>query len=67
MATSRENYQVSANDIYSALIQLNFIFARIADRLDKIEGLRGTATIVDGLSIETNSQIVHGFNTDNET
>ena len=67
MATSRENYQLRAQDLSSLLNELNFIFSRIADRLDKIEGIRGTSTIVDGLTIETNSQIVHGFNTDNET
>lgn len=67
MALSRENYQVNAPDLINALNQLNFFLARIVDRLDKIEGLRGTSTIVDSLTIETNSQIVHGFNTDNET
>lgn len=67
MAISRENYQVNAPDLINALNQLNFFLARIVDRLDKIEGLRGTSTIVDSLTIETNSQIVHGFNTDNET
>jgi hypothetical protein len=31
--------------------ELNFIFQRIADRLDKIEGIRGDASIESPLSV----------------
>lgn len=67
MATSKEHYQINPGDLANVISQMNFILARMADRMDKIEGLRGTSTIVDGLSIETNSQVVHGFNTTDET
>lgn len=40
MATTRENYQISAIDLEGLVSRLNFILARIADRLDKVEGLR---------------------------
>ncbi len=40
MPTSRENYQIQANDLQGMLLRLNSVLARISDRLDKIEGLR---------------------------
>ncbi len=67
MATSKEHYSVNdANDLESLKRSLNRILSRIQDRLDKIEGGRGTATITDGLTVKSNDQILHGFNTSDE-
>ena len=41
MPTTKENYQINATDVPGVVLRLNFVLARIADRLDKIEGLRG--------------------------
>jgi len=41
MASTKENYQINSTDQGVDVQRLNFILARIADRLDKVEGLRG--------------------------
>ena len=41
MPTTKENYQISATDMAGVVQRINFVLARIADRLDKLEGLRG--------------------------
>lgn len=41
MPTTKENYQISATDLPGVVQRINFVLARIADRLDKMEGLRG--------------------------
>ena len=41
MPTTKENYQISATDLPGVVQRINFVLARIADRLDKVEGLRG--------------------------
>ena len=64
---SKEHYQIRANNLGAVVTELNFILSRIADRLDQMEGNRGTSTVQDGLTIESNDEIVHGFNTENET
>ncbi len=66
MTTSREHYQVTAANVSQLVQQLNFILSRIQDRLDQIEGVRGTSMIMDGLTIEASDEVVHGFNTENE-
>ncbi len=67
MAISKEHYNVSdAKDLESLKRSLNRILSRMQDRLDKLEGGRGTATITDGLTIKSNDQILHGFNTSDE-
>lgn len=66
MAASREHYQLSATDVIALRTELNFILARIADRFDRIEGIRGTSTIENTLQIGSEN-VVHGFNTENET
>jgi len=40
MAEIREHYQVHANSLEEAIQNLNFNLAQIADRLDRLEGLR---------------------------
>ena len=51
MSKTRENYQLSANNIYELVAQLNFILQRISDRLDKIEGLRGESEVEQVLKV----------------
>jgi hypothetical protein len=41
MPTTKENYQIQATDMNGLVMRLNSALARISDRLDKIEGLRG--------------------------
>lgn len=64
--TSREHYKLTASTVPQLVQQLNFILGRIQDRLDQIEGVRGTSTIMDGLTIEASDEVVHGFNTEDE-
>jgi len=63
---SKEHYQIRSRTLEGLVTDLNFILARITERLDQIEGNRGTSTVQDGLIIESNDEIVHGFNTENE-
>ena len=63
---SKEHYQITSQDVAGIIRDLNFILARISDRLDQVEGNRGTSTVQDGLTIEIDEQIIHGFNTENE-
>lgn len=46
--------------------QMNMILRRLSDRLDKIEGIRGSSTVQESLSIEVDSLTLHGFNTEDE-
>lgn len=41
MAETREVYLITGNDLESVKRQLNGFLARLADRVDKLEGLRG--------------------------
>lgn len=41
MAESREVYLITGNDLESVKRQLNSYLTRLADRIDKLEGLRG--------------------------
>ena len=61
---SKEIYYLVGEDLRD---QLNFILSRISDRLDQIEGNRGTSTIQDGITIKNSDNIIHGFNTSDET
>jgi len=63
---SKELYRISGNSLPEIKQSLDFILSRISDRLDQIEGNRGTSTIIDGITIKTNEQIVHGINTSDE-
>lgn len=46
MARTKESYQLPG-----ASSELNFILARIADRLDKIEGIRGESQVEESLEV----------------
>jgi hypothetical protein len=57
---TKETYQIAGNSLSEVINRLNFVLARIADRLDKIEGLRGEletegATLGGDLLIEQSS------------
>jgi len=58
---SRENYLVTSRDIDSIKRDLNFILARISDRLDKMEGVRGIAQIQSQLDMT--DQIINTLGT----
>lgn len=46
--------------------QLNRILLRIAQRLDKLEGIRGESTVQESLYIKSDGVTLHGVNTENE-
>jgi len=48
MAISRENYQVTTTDPQGMLLRINSILSSIADRLDKLEGLRDELETASG-------------------
>lgn len=54
MARTRDNYQVSGRTIEDLARSLNFILQRLADRIDRIEGIRGTASIESNLDMNQN-------------
>lgn len=68
MAQSRDLIQV-VTDNSQLDTQLNLVLQRIADRLDKIEGLRGTATIESHLVMSGNNvqQVASPVNNDDAT
>ena len=52
MTKTRDSYLLSARTVPELVRELNFTFQRIADRLDKIEGIRGSANIENDLSLQ---------------
>ena len=52
MTKTRDSYLLSARSVPELVRELNFTFQRIADRLDKIEGIRGSANIENDLSLQ---------------
>ena len=61
MPTTKENYQITATDLNGLLLRLNSIFSRVADRLDKLEGLRGELETASGTfsgDVETKGVVV---------
>lgn len=57
MPKTRDNYQVQANSLPELILGLNLLLQRLADRMDKMEGIRGTAEIESNLDMNSN-QIV---------
>lgn len=55
MAVSRENYQVTTTDPEGMQLRVNSVFQSISDRLDKIEGIRGEASIESDLDMNDNT------------
>lgn len=62
-------YQVDAMNLEDLKDQLNFILQRIADRLDKLEGIRDKADLVgkslevagDVTVLDSDSQTIHSM------
>lgn len=55
MAKTRDNYQVTGTTVEEIKRSLNFILQRFADRIDKMEGIRGTASIESDLEMNDNA------------
>ena len=55
MAKTRDNYSVSGNSLDELKRSLNFMMQGFADRMDKIEGIRGTASIESDLEMNDNA------------
>jgi hypothetical protein len=51
---TRDNYQVTGNTVPEILMSLNFLLQRFADRIDRLEGIRGTASIESNLEMNDN-------------
>lgn len=56
MAT-RDNYQIQFNNLDELRMNLNLLLQRLADRMDKIEGIRGDPVIDGNLSLNGNRLI----------
>lgn len=54
MVRARDNYQVTGQTVAELVTSLNFLFQRFADRMDRIEGIRGTASIESMLDMNNN-------------
>jgi hypothetical protein len=54
MAKTRDNYQITGSTVEELKRSLNFMLQRFADRMDKIEGIRGTASIESDLEMNAN-------------
>ena len=62
---SREHYTVQGATVPELVRTLNFILARLADRIDKMEGVRGTSTIESNLDMQSNRITDVAAGTDN--
>ena len=54
MSKTKDSVQVAGNDLGSVVRAVNFAFQRITDRIDKIEGIRGEASIESNLDMNEN-------------
>lgn len=54
MSKTRDSYRVNGRTAEELQRELNFLFQRMADRMDKIEGIRGTASIASDLDMNLN-------------
>ena len=54
--STKDGYRVpEAQDVPSLVRSLNFIFQSLADRMDKIEGVRGTSTVLSDFDLSGNA------------
>jgi hypothetical protein len=51
MPKARDNYTVTGSTVEELSRSLNFLLQRFADRMDKIEGIRGTAAMDSDLDM----------------
>jgi hypothetical protein len=54
MARARDNYRVTGATVAELVTSLNFLLQRMADRMDRMEGIRGTANIESTLEMNEN-------------
>ena len=54
MAKTRDNYQLTGRTVDELVRNLNFLLQRLSDRIDKIEGIRGSASIESDLDMNSN-------------
>jgi hypothetical protein len=54
VAKTRDNYQITGHSVDEVVRNLNFMLQRLADRMDKIEGIRGTSSIESDLEMNSN-------------
>lgn len=66
MAQTRDNYQVQANSLPELILSLNLLLQRMADRMDKIEGIRGNPEVFASLDMNGN-QITDVLQSSNTT
>lgn len=64
MAKARDNYNISGSTVEELKRPLNFLLQRLADRMDRIEGIRGTATMDSDLDMNGHRAIDLGPPTD---
>lgn len=71
MPNSRDFYRITGNTTEEMRNELNYIFQRLMDRLDKAEGLRGTISpVFSDVSVggeitlkDENDTVLHSFTT----
>ena len=68
---SRDSYFVNGSSVEELKSDLNFILQRIADRLDKMEGLRGTSSpafsdvaVGGNITVTEDDTVIHAFERD---
>jgi hypothetical protein len=62
MAKTKDNLLVTATDLESLRTELNFLFQRIADRLDAMEGIRGEASIENSMEVtDEDGNVIHSL------
>jgi len=54
MARTKDNYQITGRTVEELVRNLNFLLQRLADRMDKLEGIRGTSSIESDLDMNSN-------------
>lgn len=54
MSKTRDNYQLTGSTVEEVKRSLNFLLQRFADRMDKIEGIRGSPKMEASLNMSNN-------------
>lgn len=64
MAATKDSYRIIGRTPEEIVRELNFVLARLADRIDKAEGIRGTAAIASDLDMNSNRVVDVGPGSD---
>lgn len=54
MPKAKDSYRVTGQTVPELTRELNFLLQRMADRMDRMEGIRGTASIESDLEMNAN-------------